>query len=110
MRAIEQGNEQVKEDVARIAGPFHEKGWMPQSAQELNNCILHTVYLGMAKQSSAETRSRAKRLAAATGAYFLDMDIDNVFDAQKDLLKQATGFEPRFKVHGGTETENLALQ
>lgn len=64
----------------------------------------------MATQSSKETRSRAEDLSRDIGAYHTDMNIDDVFNAQKGLLKQATGFEPKFKVHGGSVTENLALQ
>ncbi len=37
-------------------------------------------------------------------------NIDDVVNAQQGLLTQVTGFEPRFKVHGGSDTENLALQ
>lgn len=29
---------------------------------------------------------------------------------QQELLRQATGFEPKFKAHGGSNVENLALQ
>jgi NAD+ synthase (glutamine-hydrolysing) len=66
--------------------------------------------MGMEKQSSTETRSRAERLAKDIGAYHTDMNIDKAFEAQRDLLTQATGFTPKFKVHGGTVAENLALQ
>jgi NAD+ synthase (glutamine-hydrolysing) len=64
----------------------------------------------MASQSSPETRSRAKRLAEAIGSHHLSLDIDDVFQAQKGLLTNATGFEPKFKVHGGNDASNLALQ
>lgn len=108
--ALEEGNEQVKKDVQRIAGAYEEKGWLPKTPQELCNRIFHTVYMGMATQSSKETRSRAERLAKDIGAYHTDMNIDDVFHAEKNLLTQATGFTPNFKVHGGTVSENLALQ
>jgi NAD+ synthase (glutamine-hydrolysing) len=69
----------------------------------------------MKKQSSRETRQRAKDLAAAIGSYHVDLDIDEVYEAQKNLVtqalaKQGIDFEPRFKVHGGTQQENLTLQ
>jgi NAD+ synthase (glutamine-hydrolysing) len=110
MKALEEGNTQVKEDVQRIAGASEAEGWLPKTPQELCNKILHTVYMGMEKQSSTETRSRAERLAKDIGAYHTDMNIDKAFEAQRDLLTQATGFTPKFKVHGGTVAENLALQ
>ena len=40
----------------------------------------------------------------------MDLDINDVFDAQKKIFTKATSFEPRFKVHGGSVAENLALQ
>lgn len=64
----------------------------------------------MAAQSSKETRSRAKELAKAIGSYHTDLNIDEVFKAQKNIFTASTGFEPKFKVHGGSMAENLALQ
>lgn len=66
--------------------------------------------MGMETQSSPETRRRAKDLANDIGAYHTDLNIDDVFHAQKNLIPSATGFDPKFKVHGGSVTENLALQ
>ena len=40
----------------------------------------------------------------------MDVDIDEVFNAQRKVFFGATGFEPNFKVHGGSAAENLALQ
>src|ERR1700759_3823302 len=64
----------------------------------------------METQSSAETRDRAKELSKAIGSYHLDTNIDPVFKAFKTCLKDATGFQPKFKSEGGTPAENLALQ
>ena len=110
VRAIADGNIQVIADVRRIAGPYEAEGWLPKTPQQLMKNILHTVFMGMATQSSKETRARAADLTKEIGAYHQDMNIDDVFEAQKGLLTQATGFEPKFKVHGGTVQSNLALQ
>jgi NAD+ synthase (glutamine-hydrolysing) len=111
MKAVENKNEQVIADVRRIAGAYGQpEDWLPKSPEELCNNLFHTVYMGMKTQSSKETRSRAKDLAKAIGAYHQNVDIDDVFHAQKSILSQATGFEPKFKVHGGSLSENLALQ
>jgi NAD+ synthase (glutamine-hydrolysing) len=40
----------------------------------------------------------------------VNTDIDEIFNAHKTLLVQTTGVEPRFKVHGGSTSENLTLQ
>jgi NAD+ synthase (glutamine-hydrolysing) len=111
MRAVENKNDIVIADVRRIAGAYGQsEDWLPKSPEELCHNIFHTVFMGMKKQSSKETRNRAKQLAKDIGAYHQDVNIDEVFQAQKAILTQATGFEPKFKVHGGSLSENLALQ
>lgn len=110
MQAVKDGNEQVIRDVKRIAGGYEKEDWMPKSAQDLCHNTFHTLYMGMASQSSKETRSRAKELSKSIGSYHTDLDIDDIFNAQKNTFTKATGFEPKFKVYGGTQAENLALQ
>ena len=110
LQAIKCDNEQVISDVKRIAGAYEKDGWLPKTPQQLCRNIFHTLYMGMATQSSAETRSRAKELARSIGAYHTDLDIDDIFNAQRNTFTKATGFEPSFKVYGGTQAENLALQ
>lgn len=77
IQAIEEGNEQVIEDVKRIA---KYKDEIPKTAQELCSQIFTTIYMGMKNQSSRETRQRAKDLAAAIGSYHVDLDIDDVYN------------------------------
>ena len=66
--------------------------------------------MGMEPQSSVETRDRARTLAKEIGANHHDTNIDHIFGSFKGLFTEATGFEPKFKVYGGGNTENLALQ
>jgi NAD+ synthase (glutamine-hydrolysing) len=105
--AIEAGNEQVIADVKRICKYSPQ---LPKTPQSLCNQIFHSVYMGMSKQSSVETRKRAKDLSAAIGSYHIDLDIDEVYEAQKNLVTRYLNFDPHFKTQGGTATENLALQ
>lgn len=104
---IKAGNKQVIADVKRLAR-FSDR--LPDTPLELCNKLFHTVYLGMSKQSSKETRQRSKILAKAIGAYHVDEDIDIIYEAQRDLLVKALKFEPKFKVEGGSHAENIALQ
>ena len=106
VQALKAGNEEVIADVQRIAA-FSKK--LPDTPEEFCNQIFHTVYMGMAKQSSKETRQRAKDLAERIGSHHVDMNIDDTFNATKGLLTQGTGFEPMFKVHGGSDTENCRV-
>lgn len=110
MIALEQGNKQVQADVARIAGAYGPEGWVPSSAQELNGRILHTVFMGMEKQSSQETRGRAERLASLIGAHFTNMNIDKMNNAFLETFAESTGLNPTFKSEGGSWSEDLALQ
>ncbi|KAH8131511.1 hypothetical protein ACSS6W_001723 [Trichoderma asperelloides] len=107
VQAVKDGNQEVIADVKRLAA-FSDK--LPDTPEEFCNQIFHTVFMGMAAQSSKETRQRAKDLASRIGSYHIDMNIDDTFHATKNLLTQGTGFEPKFKVHGGSVAENLALQ
>lgn len=38
------------------------------------------------------------------------MDIDQTVDAAMGVFTAATGLAPKFKIHGGSSSENLALQ
>ena len=62
------------------------------------------------ENSSSETRSRAKELGSAIGSYHINLDMDTVVTAVRSLFGLVTGITPRFKVHGGSYAENLALQ
>ena len=79
VEACQAGSQQVIEDVKRVT----KKHTAPKTPQELCNIIFHTLYLGMSKQSSKETRNRAKQLSKAIGAFHLSMDIDEVYNAQR---------------------------
>lgn len=79
------------------------------------------------ENSSVETRRRAKHLGEAIGrcvetfwlipyfkqhsfSYHVDLNMDTVVTAVRDLFSFVTGVKPRFRVNGGTNAENLALQ
>jgi NAD+ synthase (glutamine-hydrolysing) len=109
MEALADGNKQVIEDVKRIA-KYGGEDVLPTTAQELCNQVFSTIYMGMKKQSSRETRQRAKDLSEAIGSYHVNLDIDDVYEAQKQLVISTVGFDPKFKVEGGTVQENLTLQ
>jgi NAD+ synthase (glutamine-hydrolysing) len=42
-KALDQGNEQVKADVQRIAGVYEAEGWLPKSPQELTSRLLYVL-------------------------------------------------------------------
>lgn len=43
-------------------------------------------------------------------SYHIDLNMDAVVLAVRNLFGMVTGVKPKFKVHGGSEAENLALQ
>jgi NAD+ synthase (glutamine-hydrolysing) len=108
MEACKAGNEQVIADVKRLAK--YTEGRIPETPQELCHQLLHTIYMGMSRQSSRETRTRAKGLSDAINSYHVNLDIDEVFEAQKNLITSSLNFVPKFRVEGGSDAENLALQ
>ena len=54
--------------------------------------------------------SRAKKLAQQIGSYHLNVNIDSIVAAMLSLFIRLTQKTPRFKVEGGTASENTALQ
>lgn len=108
--AVVEKDEAVLADVCRIGG-YGAEGEMksPTSPQEFANRILTTVYMGT-ENSGAETRARSSSLAAQIGSYHFDVKIDLVVSAMAQLFAVITGKTPRFRVHGGSPDENLALQ
>ena len=62
------------------------------------------------ENSSAVTRKRAKDLSEAIGSYHIDLNMDTIVAAVQSLFSLVTNKTPRFKVHGGSNAENLALQ
>lgn len=53
----------------------------------------------------------AKRLSEQIGAYHTDLNIDKAIVAHECIIADAfDGFKAKFAVHGGTNSENLALQ
>jgi len=71
--------------------------------------IFTTCYMGTVN-SSQDTRERARRLAEQIGSNHLSIDIDEAVSANMAIFAQACDMMPKFKVHGGSEPENLALQ
>lgn len=61
------------------------------------------------KNSSTDTRSRAKKLSARLGAFHIDMDIDDAVQAHELLIQKALNFKPRYSVEGGSQSENVSV-
>jgi len=106
VRAVAAGNAQVLKDARKVVG---DQSYTPTDPAEFCNRIFVTVYMG-SKNSSKETRDRAAKLSEEIGSLHLSIAIDMVVDAFMSLFSLVTGKTPRFKVHGGSEIENLALQ
>lgn len=121
-------DEPVIRDARRICGEPEDSFWKPTRPQDLTKyafnmmspaeskltpltCrrIFHTCFMGTAN-SSKETRKRARDLSHEIGAYHVDLNMDSLVSAATSLFTLVTDFKPRFLVHGGSKTENLALQ
>ena len=107
-RAASAGDTIVADDICRIAQLLASDAPIP-SAKELAEMIFTTAYLGTAN-SSAETRVRATALAKDIGASHLSIAIDAVVTAVVMFFTTVTGKKPKFKVDGGSNAENMALQ
>lgn len=108
--AAKNGNEQVIADARRLANQEQAGSeYLPTDPREFAGRIFHTCFMGTSN-SSDDTRSRAKLLADAIGAYHVNLNMDSVVSAVTTLFEVVTGKMPRFKMFGGSPAENLALQ
>ncbi len=104
-----EGNEQVIKDAKVVAGLPEDSDYKPTDPKEFCGRIFHTCFMGT-ENSSEDTRSRAKQLAADIGAYHTDLNMDTLVTAVRNLFEVVTGKRPIFKIFGGSNIENLALQ
>ncbi|XP_041351299.1 glutamine-dependent NAD(+) synthetase-like [Gigantopelta aegis] len=100
------GDKTVIADVERIVG---EEGYLPSDPEELANRLFTTCYMG-SENSSVDTKTRAANLAKQIGSYHLSICIDVAVAAVLTIFTAALCVVPKFKVHGGSLRENLALQ
>ncbi|KAJ1675616.1 glutamine-dependent NAD(+) synthetase [Spiromyces aspiralis] len=107
--AAKRGDQQVIQDVRRIAELPLDSDYIPSCPRELAGRIFHTCFLGTSN-SGKDTRNRARTLAQDIGSYHVDLNMDSVVSSIIALFEHVTGKRPRYAVHGGSNTENLALQ
>lgn len=107
VQAATGGDARTASDVRRIS-QVSDDAPLP-SAKEFAQLIFQTVYLGT-ENSSVDTRSRSAQLASEIGSSHLDTKIDSVVSALVTFFSSMTHKTPKFKVDGGCELENLALQ
>jgi NAD+ synthase (glutamine-hydrolysing) len=80
----------------------------------LCHSILHSVYMAT-ENSSQSTKQRAGRLAAGINSYHSSIIIDSIVNAVLGVFKtvktvHGAAAVPRFKVQGGCQQEDIALQ
>ncbi|KAJ3226095.1 glutamine-dependent NAD(+) synthetase [Clydaea vesicula] len=109
VETIANGDLEVLADVRNVVFGDSNYNYTPVDAREFCGRLLNTCYLGTVN-SSFETRDRATRLAKEIGSYHLNTNIDSVVSAVVQLFALVTKKTPTFKLHGGSEAENLALQ
>lgn len=106
VECVEKGNKAVLADVQSLT---KEPAFVPKTPQEIAGKLFYTSFMGTVN-SSTETRSRAKTLATRIGSFHVDLNMDSVVSSIIGLFEIATGKKPIFKIFGGSQTENLALQ
>ncbi|EKM81868.1 hypothetical protein AGABI1DRAFT_35688 [Agaricus bisporus var. burnettii JB137-S8] len=107
--ASNRGDKSVIADARRMTGEPEDSSYIPSDPVEFAGRIFHSCYMGT-ENSSLETRQRAKDLAQAIGSYHVDLNMDTVVSAVRNLFAIVTGNRPQFRVQGGSGAENLALQ
>ncbi|XP_077968595.1 glutamine-dependent NAD(+) synthetase-like [Styela clava] len=105
-KAIENCNKHVLNELRRIT---NQPEFLPKNPQEICQQLFTTCYMAT-ENSSVETRSRASGLAKCIGSYHYNINVDAVVNACIMVFTSVTGFIPKFRVNGGTDRENIALQ
>lgn len=108
IEACDNGNQQVIKDVKLVTRDERDENF-PKTPQDLANKIFHTCFMGTSN-SSEETRSRAKALSEKIGSYHVNLNMDSVVSSVISLFEVTTGKKPIYKIFGGSNIENLALQ
>uniref|UniRef100_A0A6I8SCQ4 Glutamine-dependent NAD(+) synthetase n=1 Tax=Xenopus tropicalis TaxID=8364 RepID=A0A6I8SCQ4_XENTR len=104
--AVATGNGDV---LTEVQGIVQDDTYLPTSPQDLCKRILTTCYMA-SENSSQDTHDRAKHLAEQIGSYHLTPKIDGAVKAIMNIFQVVTGKVPKFRAHGGSGRENLALQ
>ena len=106
VESISRGNQQTLADVRKVLG---DETYLPSSAHDLANRILHTCYMA-SENSSKDTKDRAQAISEQIGNFHLNANIDGIVSSFLSLFVRLTGKRPQFKVNGGSLYENLSLQ
>jgi NAD+ synthase (glutamine-hydrolysing) len=109
VQKVVENDPQVLKDARRICGEPETSTYRPVDPKEFCGRIMHTTFMGT-ENSSNDTRGRAKELSEAIGSYHIDLNMDTVVASVQTLFTLVTRKTPAFKVHGGSDAENLALQ
>jgi NAD+ synthase (glutamine-hydrolysing) len=109
VQKVAEDDPQVLRDARRICGEPENSTYRPVDSKEFCGRIMHTTFMGT-ENSSNDTRRRAKELSEAIGSYHIDLNMDTVVASVQTLFTLVTRKTPAFKVHGGSDAENLALQ
>jgi NAD+ synthase (glutamine-hydrolysing) len=103
---ISNNNEKVLIDLRRIVNDIE---YTPKSPNELCSKLFVTCYMGTENSSDA-TKNRAQALASQIGSNHLSIVIDVAVSAVLKIWQTAMSIVPKFRVHGGSNVENAALQ
>ncbi|CAH8540697.1 unnamed protein product [Heterobilharzia americana] len=109
VQAISKGNLSVLRDCRTILNESHE--YIPHNAHELCGRLLTTCYLST-ENSSACTKSQARRLAEAIASNHLESDMTPVVKQFIQMASDTLNLSqpPQYTTNGGSSRESLALQ
>eukprot|EP00351_Strombidinopsis_sp_SopsisLIS2011_P000308 CAMPEP_0116887532 /NCGR_PEP_ID=MMETSP0463-20121206/22075_1 /TAXON_ID=181622 /ORGANISM="Strombidinopsis sp, Strain SopsisLIS2011" /LENGTH=110 /DNA_ID=CAMNT_0004550433 /DNA_START=1073 /DNA_END=1405 /DNA_ORIENTATION=+ len=103
--SVQAGNQETLVQIRKVV---KNENFNPKTYQEIVSELLVTSYLS-SKNSSDDTRDRAKRLAEGIGAYHFNIGIDEAYDKIVGIFEAATDKKPKYESQGGTPSEDIAL-
>lgn len=99
-------DDMVLSEIRRIV---NDPNYTPISANDICAKLFVTCYMGTVNSSDA-TKKRARDLAGQIGSNHLAIVIDTAVQAIVGIWTATMRLVPKFRVNGGTENENMALQ
>lgn len=107
MDQVIKGNSLVISDIRRIGR--YQQNDLPKNSKEICSRIFFTCYM-QSSNSSLSTKLRALNLSKEIGSTHFEVNIDKIVESFKEMALSTFGKTPTFKINGGSNTENLALQ
>ena len=105
LKTVTSGEGKTLAELRRVMG---NETFYPSTPHILSPAFSTLVCYMETENSSAETRSRAKRFKETIGAYHSDISINEVIHAHELIVEKDIAFKPKHAFEEGSRAENVS--